>query len=512
MGDDLDGISQRALELLDAEAAARARGRRARAGREAAAPPPVLDRELERIDANIERGGAQSRAIWPGRPAPLNCTPPRENVAGVSGTEAPASVEGARSPCPPPAFEGATSRGASESPATIDNLDGMQEEDLKQLDMAAAAAAVRGRGRNTGRSIPLKLPTPLAAVTPRAGTARGPVSALEGGDLDHRGRSPVTPASTKRARLQCPATHSDKGSPLQEAAASPATASTPRSAPSAPRSVYVLRLACEGCFYVGLSKNVNKRVQQHREGPKGFVLAKGGVVDTETPMTPRNPEGYAWEEQETVMRMMDHGFNNVRGSHFARVKLSKTDLEHVKRVCFSMGGLCYNCGSQDHFCSTCPGGTKEKWLKEIEALIAAADPSQSPATTPERATDPCRAIMRDIVGRGPCLLENPGEVPNPAIALSEGSLPSPSVERGRRKAALTLDRRCFAHVQGTGTFHLSGVLKRNGFVFNGKDKIWTWRPEQTLPANKRDQTFRGLETVLHAAATECGIELNITHV
>ena len=159
---------------------------------EASGAADVLDPKLQRHLENIEHAVAHGRATT--APGPASSAP----------------IEGARSPCPTPAFEGGTSQGPPERPAAADNLDRLPEV-LEQLEIAAAT---RRGGRGGGRGDPLKWPPPMAATTPPAGAARCP--GLEGG------ASLGTPASTKRARLQYPPDR-NTGDTAQEATTAPRT-------------------------------------------------------------------------------------------------------------------------------------------------------------------------------------------------------------------------------------------------------------------------------------------------
>lgn len=466
------------------------RGQGRRAGRPAATAADVMDPQLQRHLENIEHAVAHGRATK------------------APGPASPAPIEGARSPCPTPAFEGGTSQGSPERPAAIDDLDGLPEEVLEQLENAAAT-------RRWGRGDPLKRPPPLAATTPPAGAARCP--GLE------EGASLGTPASTKRARLQYPP-DKNTGDTALEAITAPRTVSAPNGTASAPDSVYVLRLATEGCFYVGHSRDIHAREQQHRKEPNAFIRAKGGVIGTVDPVTLPHPEVLLWEQMETVVRMMQFGFNNVRGWEFTdAANLPKEQLNMVKVLICGNGDLCRKCGKSGHFEAQCPGDGAAEWLQNFEDLISAAALSEgSPATAPERPTNAgqsCRAMIQGIAAGGSGLQESSGA----ALQGRTGARP--------RTVALTFDRRStgrFATMQGSGTFHLRQVLKDCLFSFSGPPRragrheergatrsgppLWTWRPEQSLSDEDCDETFLRLETTLRAAAEEKGIELEVTRV
>ena len=97
--------------------------------------------------------------------------------------------------------------------------------------------------------------------------------------------------------------------------------------------VYVLQLKDNLKYYVGKSENIDKRINTHKECGENcakFVKINGGVNKVLAPLTPSDKNLSNWEKDETISRMIKHGYNNVRGWEFTRTnKLTKEELEKI---------------------------------------------------------------------------------------------------------------------------------------------------------------------------------------
>ena len=80
--------------------------------------------------------------------------------------------------------------------------------------------------------------------------------------------------------------------------------------------VYVLEF-CDGCFYVGKSIDRERRIQQHLFDPErssAWCRTHRNVVRVHAPTVPHMCDLDAWEQKETVARMLKHGFERTRGA------------------------------------------------------------------------------------------------------------------------------------------------------------------------------------------------------
>ena len=80
--------------------------------------------------------------------------------------------------------------------------------------------------------------------------------------------------------------------------------------------VYVVQLNNKDKYYIGKSGNIISRIENHKSGGDKcakFVQVNGGIYTVREPLTPRDNNLSNWEKDETIMRMIKHGFNNVRG-------------------------------------------------------------------------------------------------------------------------------------------------------------------------------------------------------
>jgi hypothetical protein len=120
--------------------------------------------------------------------------------------------------------------------------------------------------------------------------------------------------------------------------------------------VYVLELN-SGAIYVGKSDDFQRRIQQHRSnGPRAaaWVKEQGGVRKCLAPRVPRTDDLNDWERKETLVRMMIHGPEKVRGWEFTEP--GPLTLEHcatIKTLMFGDGDLCRKCGGSGHFAAQC---------------------------------------------------------------------------------------------------------------------------------------------------------------
>jgi len=118
-------------------------------------------------------------------------------------------------------------------------------------------------------------------------------------------------------------------------------------------SVYILELE-QGRVYVGSSRDVKRRVEQHVAGtgsaytrvykPTGVLLPRLGNV---------GGDGDAAERDETLRYMMLRGIPYVRGWKFAQVVMPPAEFDEAEANIRELFNLCRRCGYQGHFMTQC---------------------------------------------------------------------------------------------------------------------------------------------------------------
>jgi len=133
--------------------------------------------------------------------------------------------------------------------------------------------------------------------------------------------------------------------------------------------VYVLELNNTGKYYVGKSTNKAERIKNHKECNEkcsNFVKNNGGVNKVLSPLTPHDNNMSNWEKDETIARMLKHGYNNVRGWEFTNQNnLNKEELDMIKMSIMGLSDRCRKCGNNGHFANSCKS-EKAKWLIKLE--------------------------------------------------------------------------------------------------------------------------------------------------
>ena len=149
----------------------------------------------------------------------------------------------------------------------------------------------------------------------------------------------------------------------------PKPAREPRPAPPKPArqdktDVYILELE-QGRVYVGSSKDVKRRVEQHTRGagaaytraykPTGVQLPRLGNVDG---------DGDAAERDETLRYMMLRGISYVRGWRYSQVVMPASDFKDAEANIRELFNLCRRCGYQGHFMTQCRANF-DRWGEDL---------------------------------------------------------------------------------------------------------------------------------------------------
>jgi len=143
------------------------------------------------------------------------------------------------------------------------------------------------------------------------------------------------------------------------------------------KGIYVLKLN-DGCMYVGKSDNIDARIEQHRNGSAKCAAwcnrhTRSSALQVEKPRTPPSGDDLnAWEQNETLVQMMVHGFDKVRGWRFTKCDpLEYEDLITIKALIPEAADVCRKCGIKGHFVTSCSApNEKATWLQNIDDTIA----------------------------------------------------------------------------------------------------------------------------------------------
>jgi predicted GIY-YIG superfamily endonuclease len=132
--------------------------------------------------------------------------------------------------------------------------------------------------------------------------------------------------------------------------------------------IYVLKFndGAKPSFYVGKSKDIDTRVQQHADG-EGAGCVSGRTFTEVKPITQGTSEDMeSWERMEVLERMYQFGIDAVRGWKyvFAVMPLSQK-LSAFDDVCERFD-LCRRCGRGSHFVKECEALTTDRWTFGLE--------------------------------------------------------------------------------------------------------------------------------------------------
>ncbi len=134
--------------------------------------------------------------------------------------------------------------------------------------------------------------------------------------------------------------------------------------------VYALLLN-DDTQYVGMSDNIPYRIQKHKEGTGSEITKEKGIKEILKTITPENIDHSQWEKTETLERMMNFGFNKVRGFQWTSSKpLSYNDAYMIKKLILGEYNVCYKCGNGGHYANNCIAtNEKAEWFIEIDNII-----------------------------------------------------------------------------------------------------------------------------------------------
>jgi len=127
-------------------------------------------------------------------------------------------------------------------------------------------------------------------------------------------------------------------------------------------SVYRLKLSNDK-IYVGRTNDINKRIYNHMNGNGSAWTRKYKYLDRLSTIT--YSDSPFWELEETLENMYVYGVDNVRGSMFTKINLTRKDKIEAAQLYCEMYNLCRRCGSSDHYITNCKSNEVEPWVKKF---------------------------------------------------------------------------------------------------------------------------------------------------
>jgi len=135
--------------------------------------------------------------------------------------------------------------------------------------------------------------------------------------------------------------------------------------------IYVLQLQ-DDCFYIGKTKDLDRRVEEHKRGEGSAWTKLHPVVKLKETFN-----GDSYSEDRLVKNYMQiYGIDKVRGGSYSQIELSSETITFLIREIRGATDCCFRCGRSNHFIKNCYAKTdvngnsllKEDKPKEIQKL------------------------------------------------------------------------------------------------------------------------------------------------
>ena len=128
--------------------------------------------------------------------------------------------------------------------------------------------------------------------------------------------------------------------------------------------VYVLKLqGLPFTHYVGSSKTVIARIEQHRRGDGAFCIKKATAIEQVATLSQGSVENLDdWERIETLTLMYRLGMHNVRGWLFIQQEISDQQRMEITASICAKNKLCLRCGAGSHMVTKCFARSRSFWM------------------------------------------------------------------------------------------------------------------------------------------------------
>ena len=137
-------------------------------------------------------------------------------------------------------------------------------------------------------------------------------------------------------------------------------------------NIYILKLE-QGKYYVGKSKNVLSRFQEHVQGKGSSWTKKYKPLCIDTTIDDVSPFD---EDKQVKIYMSKYGIENVRGGSYITDTLTEEQLNTLKAEIWGSTDLCNKCGRKSHFYKDCyaksdtDGNTIEQTMSKLDLIKA----------------------------------------------------------------------------------------------------------------------------------------------
>ena len=130
-------------------------------------------------------------------------------------------------------------------------------------------------------------------------------------------------------------------------------------------NIYILKLK-DNNYYVGKTKDVNKRFQEHISGNGSSWTKKHEPKEIIKVIN----DCSSFEEDKQVKELMSiYGIDKVRGGTYTKIDLTKEEKDILQKEIWAAKDLCTRCGNSNHFVKDCYAKTDINKNKIEEEII-----------------------------------------------------------------------------------------------------------------------------------------------